>query len=69
MLAALNGFSSSFQGAIGNKYHVEKLDYHGMLQVPLYFVFLNMNLPTGKISYAITYTGASMQSSYLVHPT
>jgi hypothetical protein len=46
MLAALNGFSSSFQGAIGNKYHVEKLDYHGMLQVPLYFVFLNMDLPT-----------------------
>lgn len=42
----LNGFSSPFQGAIGNKRHVEKLDYHGMLHMPLYSLFLNIDLPT-----------------------
>nr|AWA44663.1 Calcium-transporting ATPase [Saccharum spontaneum] len=44
VLAVLNGFLSPFQGAIDNKYHVEKLDYHGMLHMPLYFVLLNIDL-------------------------
>jgi len=46
VLGVLNGFLSPFQGAIDNKYHVEKLNYHGMLHMPLYFVLLNIDLPT-----------------------
>lgn len=46
VFAVLNGFLSPFQGAIDNKYHVEKPDYHGMLHMPLYFVILSIDHPT-----------------------
>jgi len=47
----LNGFSFPFQGATGNKYHVEKLDYHGMLHMPLYPVILNIDCPTDGLLF------------------
>ncbi|ONM06763.1 hypothetical protein ZEAMMB73_Zm00001d033107 [Zea mays] len=37
------------QGAIDYKYHVEKLNYHGMLYLPLYSMFLVIDLPTERL--------------------
>ncbi|ONM06768.1 hypothetical protein ZEAMMB73_Zm00001d033107 [Zea mays] len=36
-------------GAIDYKYHVEKLNYHGMLYLPLYSMFLVIDLPTERL--------------------
>jgi hypothetical protein len=47
----LNGFPYSFQGATGNKYHVEKLDYHGMLHMPLYSMILNIYRSTNGVFF------------------
>ena len=47
----LNGLSSPFQGVNDNKYHVEKLDYHGMLHMPLYPVILNVDCPTDGLLF------------------
>jgi len=47
----LNGLSLPFQGVNDNKYHVEKLDYHGMLHMPLYPVILNVDCPTDGLLF------------------
>lgn len=51
LLAVLNVSSSPFQGAIDYKYHVEKLNYHGMLYLPLYSMFLVIDLPTERLFF------------------